>query len=137
MVAHQKHIWSLEKKSNTWAFVFFKKLQDNSDMHLDFKKGLQVFILNGTISDIEFYYFLLINHDTMVLSNSSVQSLSHVHFFVTLWTAACQASNCPSPIPRACSNACPSVSDAIQPSHPLSSPSLPTFNLSQHQGLFQ
>ena len=29
------------------------------------------------------------------------------------------------------------VSDAIQPSHPLSSPSLPTFNLSQHQGLFQ
>ena len=28
------------------------------------------------------------------------------------------------------------VTDAIQPSHPLSSPS-PTFNLSQHQGLFQ
>ena len=28
------------------------------------------------------------------------------------------------------------VSDAIQPSHPLSSPS-PAFNLSQHQGLFQ
>ena len=28
------------------------------------------------------------------------------------------------------------VSDAIQPSHPLSSP-YPTFNLSQHQGLFQ
>ena len=29
------------------------------------------------------------------------------------------------------------VSDAIQPSHPLSSPSPPAFNLSQHQGLFQ
>ena len=28
------------------------------------------------------------------------------------------------------------VSDAIQPSHPLSSLSLPAFNLSQHQGLF-
>ena len=28
------------------------------------------------------------------------------------------------------------VSDAIQPSHPLS-PSSPAFNLSQHQGLFQ
>ena len=27
------------------------------------------------------------------------------------------------------------VSDAIQPSHPLSSPSPPAFNLSQHQGL--
>ena len=29
------------------------------------------------------------------------------------------------------------VSDAIQPSHPLSSPSPPALNLSQHQGLFQ
>ena len=29
------------------------------------------------------------------------------------------------------------VSDAIQPSHPLLSSSPPTFNLSQHQGLFQ
>ena len=30
-----------------------------------------------------------------------------------------------------------SVGDAIQPYHPLSSPSSPSFNLSQHQGLFQ
>ena len=29
------------------------------------------------------------------------------------------------------------VSDAVQPSHPLLSPSPPTFNLSQHQGIFQ
>ena len=29
------------------------------------------------------------------------------------------------------------VGDAIQPSHPLSSPSPPTYNLFQHQGLFQ
>ena len=29
------------------------------------------------------------------------------------------------------------IGDAIQLSHPLSSPSPPTFNLSQHQGLFQ
>ena len=29
------------------------------------------------------------------------------------------------------------VSDAIQPSHPLSSPSPPAFNLYQHQGLFK
>ena len=28
------------------------------------------------------------------------------------------------------------VGDVIQPSHPLSSPSPPVFNLSQHQGLF-
>ena len=30
-----------------------------------------------------------------------------------------------------------SVDDAVQPSHHLSSPSPPTFNLSQHQGLFK
>ena len=29
------------------------------------------------------------------------------------------------------------VGDAIRPSHPLSSPPSPAFNLSQHQGLFQ
>ena len=29
------------------------------------------------------------------------------------------------------------ISDAIKPSHPLSSPSPPAFNLSQHQGLFK
>ena len=29
------------------------------------------------------------------------------------------------------------VGDAIQPSHPLSSPSLPAFNLAKHQGFFQ
>ena len=29
------------------------------------------------------------------------------------------------------------VGDAIQPSHPLTSPSLPIFNLAQNQGLFE
>ena len=29
------------------------------------------------------------------------------------------------------------VSDAVQPSHPLPSPSPPAFNLPQHQSLFQ
>ena len=48
---------------------------------------------------------------------------------------------CPSPTPGVHSDSCPwwsmMVSDAIQPSHPLSSPSPPAFSLSQHQGLFQ
>ena len=43
---------------------------------------------------------------------------------------------CPSPSPGAYSNHVHHIGDAIQPSHPLSSPS-PAFNLSQHQGLFQ
>ena len=44
---------------------------------------------------------------------------------------------CPSPTPGVYINTCPSSHDAIQPSHPLLSPSPPTSNLSQHQGLFQ
>ena len=44
---------------------------------------------------------------------------------------------CPSPTPRAYSNSCPLSLDAVQPSHPLSSPSPPAFSLSQHQGLFK
>ena len=58
---------------------------------------------------------------------SSVQSLSHVQLFATPWTAACQPP-CPLTTPGVYSNSCPlslsSIGDAIQPSHPLSSPSL-------------
>ena len=66
---------------------------------------------------------------------SSFQSLSRVQLFATPWTAACQASlsitNSQSLLTHV-----HWVGDAIQPSHPLSSPS-PLFNLSQHQDLFK
>ena len=65
---------------------------------------------------------------------SSVQLLSHVRFFVTPWIAAHQAS-------LSITNSWNLLKlmsiDAIQPSHPLSSPSPPAFNLSMNQGLFQ
>ena len=65
-----------------------------------------------------------------------VHLLSYVCLFVTPWTAACQAS-----LSITNSRSLPKlmfirVDDAIQPSHPLLSPSPPAFNLSQHQGLF-
>ena len=44
---------------------------------------------------------------------------------------------CPSPSPKAAQAHVHWVRDAIQPSHPLSSPYLLTFNLSQHQGLLK
>ena len=67
-------------------------------------------------------------------SFSSVQSLSCVF----LQPPGLQHARlpCPSPTPRACSNSY-QVGDAIQLSHPLSSPSLPALNLSQHQGLIK
>ena len=67
---------------------------------------------------------------------SSVQVLSHVQLFVTLWTAAHQASlsitNSRSLLKLM------SIESVMPSSHLiLSSPSLPTPNPSQHQGLFQ
>ena len=68
---------------------------------------------------------------------SSVQSLSRVQLFATPWITARQASlsiiNSQS-LPKLMSH---QVSEAIQPSYPLSSPSPPALNPSQHQGLFQ
>ena len=44
---------------------------------------------------------------------------------------------CPLTTPELAQTHVHQVSDAIQPSRPLSSPSPPAFNLSQHQGLLQ
>ena len=44
---------------------------------------------------------------------------------------------CPSPTPGVTQTHTHQVSDAIQASHPLSFPSPPALNLSQHQGLFK
>ena len=65
---------------------------------------------------------------------SSVQSLSHVQLFVTPWTAACQASLS---ITNSWSLLKLVSIESVMPSHPLSSPSPPALNLSQHHGLFQ
>ena len=65
-----------------------------------------------------------------------VQLPNHVRLFATRWTAAHQASLSPT-ISWSLPKFLPCISDAIQPSHPLSSSSPSDFNLSQHQGLFQ
>ena len=65
-----------------------------------------------------------------------VQLLCHVGFFAAPWTAACQAS-LSFAISRILLTHVHLISNAIQPCHPLSPPSLPTLNLSQHQDLFQ
>ena len=65
-----------------------------------------------------------------------VQSLSHVRLCDPM---DCSTSSFPvhHQLPELAQTRVHRVSDAIQPSHPLSSPSPPAFNLSQHQGLFQ
>ena len=65
-----------------------------------------------------------------------VQLLSHVWLFATTWIAAHQGSRS-STISLNLLKYIHWIDDAIQPSHPLSPPPPPAFNLSQHQGLFQ
>ena len=62
---------------------------------------------------------------------SSVQLLSHVGFFATPGLLV------PHQLPEFTQTHVHWVSDAIQPSHPLSYTSSPALNLSQHQGLFK
>ena len=72
----------------------------------------------------------------MVITNTSVQLLSHVRL--------CDPMDCSTPglpvhhqLLEFTQTHVQWVSDAIQPSDPLSSPSPPAFNLSHHQGFFQ
>ena len=67
---------------------------------------------------------------------SSVQSLSHVQLFATHESQHARPP-CPSPTPGVHSDSHPSSRWCHQPSHPLSSPSPPAPNPSQHQSLFQ
>ena len=82
---------------------------------------------------LQCYMFLLYSQMKPYIS---VQSLSSVQLYETPRTAACQATCLSLTLESAQIHVC-QVSDAIQQSHPLWSPSHPTFTLSQHQGLFK
>ena len=75
----------------------------------------------------------------MTVTGSSVQLSSVTQSSLTL----CDPMNCRTPglpihhqLPESTQTHVHWVGDAIQPSHPLSSPSPPALNLFQHQGLF-
>ena len=67
----------------------------------------------------------------------SVQLLSCVQLFVTPWTAGTPGFPVHHQLPELAQIHVHRVRDAIQPSHPLSSPSFTAFNLSQRQSLFR
>ena len=75
------------------------------------------------------------DRDSMAHRFSSVQLLSSV----SLWPHGLQCARpfCPAPTHQFTQTHVHWIGDAIQPSHPLSSPSPPAVNLSQHEGLFK
>ena len=114
--------------------------------HPSVKKTLQRFILCMFLFPwcklILCYWIYSLNfpshkNSEMILWSCTVivLSLSCVQLFVTMWTAARQSSLS---ITNSRSLLKLMSIELVMPSnHPLPSPSLPTFNLSQHQGLFQ
>ena len=103
-------------------------------------------LLQGIFPTQESNHGLL--HCRRILQQLSYQGLKH---FTLLFSGSVVSDSlrhhesqharppCPSSTPGVHPNSCLSsrVGDAIQPSHPPSSPSLLTFNLSQHHGLFK
>ena len=81
---------------------------------------------NPVLITVSIIHFSSIQFSRSVVSNS-LQPYESQH----------ARSPYPLQIPGVYSNSCPSSGDAIQPSHPLSNPSPPAPNPSQHQGLFQ
>ena len=77
-------------------------------------------------------------HSFIMTCGISVQ-FSHSVMSDTLWPIEPQHARppCPSPLPESTQTHVHWLSDAIQPSHALSSTSPPVLNLSQHQGLFK
>ena len=79
-------------------------------------------------------------YKSRLVQQSLYQFSSVTHLCLTL----CHPMDCSMPglpvhhqLPELAQTHVHRVGDAIQPSHPLSSPSSPAFNLSQHQSLFQ
>ena len=94
------------------------------------------------------FHCMYITHFVYLLSSTD-DHVARLHLFLLLFRRWVMSNSlrplglyhamylCPSVPPGVCSNSIHWVSDAIQPSHPLSPPSPPAFNLSQRQGLFQ
>ena len=80
----------------------------------------------------------------MYPGNQKIQSFIFIGSVAQSCPTLCDSMDCSTPglpvhhqFPEFTETHVHRVGDAIQPSHPLSSPSPPTFNLSQHQGVFQ
>ena len=100
-----------------------------------------IWCMSNVLTDRHQTKNLMLNHIfvPLCLQFSSVQSLSCVWLFTPSCLYGLQHARLPvhHQLPELNQTHVRWLGDAIQQSHPLLSPSPPTFNLSQHQGLFQ
>ena len=131
---------SQNKKLHNFSFIFLK-LRADAKAHCWRKETLFFFMPQKktlNLSDKSDKGSSIINcTHTRSFQFSSVQfSHSHIWLFVTPWTAAPPEFPVHHQLLELPQTHIHWVGDAIQTSHPLSSPSPPAFNPSQHQGLF-
>ena len=79
--------------------------------------------------------------NSLKLKEKHLKIILHMYQFSSVQLLSCDPIDCSMPgfpvhhqLPQLTQT---HVGDGIQPSHPLLSPFPPTFNLSQHQGIFQ
>ena len=130
-----KPAWTSESSWFTYCWSHFLFLFKHFIFIFNFQGffGVVLWMLLLLLCNI-FHGFLRCFHSSSV---SSVQLFSCVQLLATPWTAACQAFPVHHQLPELAQTHVHWVGDAIEPSHPLSSPAPPAFNLSQHQSLFK
>ena len=143
----------LENSQNDWAtFTFTLHLYSVLVSHLDFFSVWKPDLfksLDKKHAMINYWNLNKFGSDTLEWNSaffwisgssvqfSSVQSLSRVRFFATPWINSTPGLPVHHQLPEFTQTHIHWVSDAIQPSYPLSSPSPPIFNRAKHQGLLQ
>jgi len=123
----------MKMKSESEVAQSCSTLSDPMDWSL-LGSSLRPWDFPGKSTGVGCHYVLIYCIGVSVSDFSSVQSLSRVQLFATPWITARQAS-------LSITNSRSSLKlmsiQSVLPSHPLSSPSPPAPNPSQHQGLFQ
>ena len=127
-----RHVWLFV---TSWTAAWQASLSFTISRHL--LKLMSIELMMPSSHHIQCHALLLLS--SFPASGSSVQFSSATQSCPTL----CDPMNRSTPglpvhhqLPEFTQTHVHRVGDAIQPSHPLSSPSPPTFNLFQHQGLF-
>ena len=133
----EKQITQLKsRKKKTAKQIFLQRRQQMANKHM--KSCSTLLNIGKTNTDFDGEYFYLISDNE--------EGAFHYHFssLTQVCPVLCELMNCSTLsflvhhlLLELTQTHVHQVSDAIQPSHPLSSPSLSAFNLSQHQGHFQ
>ena len=111
---HASHLFSVRRMACPWHCILCAL--NAIDMESEFVGRISESATQGSCFSVQFSH-------SVVFDPFRPHGLQHARL------------PCPSPAPGAAQTHVHRVGDAIQSSHPLSSPSPPAFNLCQHQGL--